>query len=117
MAEQPTQEGQATPTEETPRVLLYAIAGIRTRDTIVIPIFINGQRLEALVDTGSSHTFVDTTVARRITVESEPANLRATVANGDKVPCAAVARGITMFVGREESPITDASASAVSTWC
>jgi predicted aspartyl protease len=63
MAEQPTQEGQVTPTEETPCVSLYAIAGIRTRDTIVIPVFINGQRLEALVDTSSSHTFVNTAVA------------------------------------------------------
>jgi predicted aspartyl protease len=106
MAEQPTQEGQATPNEETPRVSLYAIAGIRTRDTIVIPVFVNGQRLEALVDTGSSHTFIDTAVARRIKLESEPANLRVTVANGDKVPCAAVARGILMLVGREEFPIT-----------
>jgi hypothetical protein len=87
-------------------VSLYAIAGICTRDTIVIPVFINGQRLEALVDIGSSHTFVDMAVARRITLESEPANLRVTVANGDKVPCVAVARGITMLVGREEFPIT-----------
>jgi hypothetical protein len=106
LEEQPTQEGQATPTEETPRVSLYVIAGIRTRDTIVIPVFVNGQRLEALVDTGSSHTFIDTAVARRIKLESEPANLRVTVANGDKVPCAAVARGILMLVGREEFPIT-----------
>jgi predicted aspartyl protease len=72
-------------------VSLYAIAGIHTRDTIVIPVFVNGPRLEALVDTGSSHTFVDTAVVRRIKLESEPANLRVTVANGDKVPCAAVA--------------------------
>jgi predicted aspartyl protease len=72
-------------------VSLYAIAGIRTRDTIVIPVFINGQRLEALVDTGSSHTFVDTAVARHIKLESELANLRVTVANGDKVPYAVVA--------------------------
>jgi hypothetical protein len=87
-------------------VSLYAIAGIRTRDTIVIPVFVNCQRLEALVDTGSSHTSVDTAVARRIKLESEPANLRVTVANGDKVPCAAVARGILMLVRREEFPIT-----------
>jgi hypothetical protein len=74
-------------------VSLYATAGIRTRDTIAIPVFVNGQRLEALVDTGSSHTFVDMAVARRIKLESELTNLRVTVANGDKVPCAAVARG------------------------
>jgi predicted aspartyl protease len=72
----------------------------------VIPAFVNGQRLEALVDTGSSHTFVDTAVARHIKLESAPANLRVTVANGDKVPCAVVARGILMLVGREEFPIT-----------
>jgi hypothetical protein len=106
MAEQPTQEEQATPTEETPHVSLNAIAGIRTRDTIVILVFINGQCLEALVDIGSSHTFVDTAVARRDKLESEPANLRVTVANGDKVPSAAVARGIPMLVGREEFSIT-----------
>jgi predicted aspartyl protease len=90
MAEQPTQEGQATPTKETPRMSLYVIADIRTRDTIVIPVFVNGQHLEALVDTGSSHTFVDTAVAQCIKLESEPTNLRVAVANGDKVPCAAV---------------------------
>jgi predicted aspartyl protease len=105
MAEQPTQEGQATPTKETPRVSLYAIACIRTRDTIVIPFFINDQRLEALIDTGSSHTFVDMAFGRRIKLESEPANLYVMVANGDKVPCAAVARGIPMLVGREEFSI------------
>jgi hypothetical protein len=106
MAEQPAQGGQVTPTEETSRVSLYAIAGIRTRETIVIPVFINGQCLKALVDTGSSHTFVDTAVVRRIKLASEPANLCVTVTNGDKVPCAAVAQGILMLIGREEFPIT-----------
>jgi hypothetical protein len=106
MAEQPTQERQAIPTEETPHMSLYAIAGIRTRDTIVIPVFVNCQCLEALVDVGSSHTFIDTAVARRIKLEFEPANLRVTVANGDKVLCATVARGILMLVGQEEFPIT-----------
>lgn len=43
---------------------------------------------------------------RRIQLESMPANLRVTVANGDHVPCAAVARNVPMLVSREEFSIS-----------
>lgn len=68
LAEQPLPEPQAPPADDTPRVALYALVGICPRDTMQLPIFINGHRLEALIDTGSSHTFVDAAVVRNVTM-------------------------------------------------
>jgi hypothetical protein len=39
-------------------VSIYALAGIRTYHTMLLPVMINGERLLALLDTGSTHTFL-----------------------------------------------------------
>jgi len=43
-----------------PTVSLYAIAGIRTANAMRLPVTINGCRLVALLDSGSTHNFIDT---------------------------------------------------------
>jgi hypothetical protein len=38
-------------------VSLYALAGIHTTNSMVVPVMIKGERLLALLDTGSTHNF------------------------------------------------------------
>jgi hypothetical protein len=39
-------------------VSIYALAGIRMYHTMLLPVMINEERLLALLDTGSTHTFL-----------------------------------------------------------
>lgn len=51
--EQPLLEQPASHAAAEPRVSLYRITDIHNRDTTQVPVYINGQRLEALIDTDS----------------------------------------------------------------
>ena len=39
-------------------VSLYALPGIRSEQTMLLPVTIHGERLVALLDTGSTHNFL-----------------------------------------------------------
>jgi hypothetical protein len=65
-------------------VSLHALAGIRTNKTLLLPILIKGERLLALMDTGSTHNFLNGDTMRRLGLPMEGGErLRVTVANGD----------------------------------
>lgn len=42
-------------------VLLHAIVGVRTVDTMQVPVYIHGHRLVAFLDSGSTHNFIHKT--------------------------------------------------------
>jgi hypothetical protein len=74
-------------------VSLHAMAGIKTEKTMLLPVTIHGERLTALVDTGSMHNFLSKEAMRRLTLQ--PAGVEkfsVTVANGDRLACQGVAR-------------------------
>ena len=97
----------AQPTEEPdPVVSLHAIAGIRTEDTMMVPVHIGGHRLTALLDSSSTHNFIHKDLMSRLGLATSSARLRVTVANGDRVPCGAVARNVAMHIGQEEFAIS-----------
>jgi len=49
-------DADALPAEEAaPVVSLHAIASIRTEDTMLVPVYIHGHHLTALLDSGSTH--------------------------------------------------------------
>ncbi|KAK1628363.1 hypothetical protein QYE76_002678 [Lolium multiflorum] len=50
-------------------VSLHAMAGIKTAKTMLLPVTINGERLTALVDTGSTHNFLSSTAMRRLALQ------------------------------------------------
>ena len=54
------------PTEEDIAISLAAITGINTEDTLRLNVVINGMTLQALVDTGSTHTFSHDELARNL---------------------------------------------------
>nr|XP_051190735.1 uncharacterized protein LOC127304062 [Lolium perenne] len=50
-------------------VSLHAMAGIKTAKTMLLPVTIKGERLTALVDTGSTHNFLSNTAMRRLALQ------------------------------------------------
>ena len=50
-------------------VSLHALAGIRDERTMLLPVMIQGERLVALVDTGSTHNFLPETTMRRLALQ------------------------------------------------
>ena len=47
-------------------VSLHALAGIRDERTMLLPVTIHGERLVALLDTGSTHNFLPEATMRRL---------------------------------------------------
>nr|XP_051201983.1 uncharacterized protein LOC127315544 [Lolium perenne] len=83
-------------------VSLHAMAGIKTAKTMLLPVTINGERLTALVDTGSTHNFLSNTAMRRLALQPAGSEkYSVTVANGDRLTCQGVARQVPMLVGDE----------------
>jgi hypothetical protein len=74
--------------EELPTISLHVITGIQPRSgrTMQVLVIINGAHLSALLDSGSTHNFVDSTSAARAGVQlTAQHGLRVAVANDDQV--------------------------------
>jgi hypothetical protein len=88
-------------------VSLHALAGIRTDKTLLLPVTINGERLLVLMDTGSTHNFLNgDTMSRLGLAMAGGEHLRVTVANGDRLPCAGIARDVPVIINDESFSIT-----------
>jgi len=83
-AEEPTAQEQ--PDANAFVVSLHALAGITTENTMLLPVEVNGERLVALLDTGSTHNFLRGDAMRRLGLSPMGGDqLRVTVANGDRL--------------------------------
>jgi hypothetical protein len=109
-ADAAAEDSAAPPDGPTANVLVvsvYALAGIHTSHTMLLPVMINGERLLALLDTGSTHTFLQGAVMRRLgLVPRGGDNLRVTVANGERLPCEGIACDVPVIIGDASFPIT-----------
>ncbi|KAK1614612.1 hypothetical protein QYE76_020129 [Lolium multiflorum] len=94
-------------------VSLHAMAGIKTAKTMLLPVTINGERLTALVDTGSTHNFLSSSAMRRLALQPAGAETYSvTVANGDRLTCQGVARQVPVLVGDEPFSIDSRARAA-----
>uniref|UniRef100_A0ACD6A1B0 Uncharacterized protein n=1 Tax=Avena sativa TaxID=4498 RepID=A0ACD6A1B0_AVESA len=83
-------------------VSLHALAGIKTAKTMLLPVTINGERLTALVDTGSTHNFLSRDAMRRLALQPAGAEkFSVAVANGDRLTCHGMARQVPVLIGDE----------------
>ena len=104
-------EDSATPAEEPTAnalvVSMYALAGIRTENTMLLPVSLKGELLLALLDTRSTHTFLQGHVMRRLGLSSSgAAHLHVTVASGERLPCEGIGRDIPLSIGGASYPVT-----------
>ncbi|XP_037474044.1 uncharacterized protein LOC119350203 [Triticum dicoccoides] len=88
-------------------VSLHALAGIRGEQTMLLPVTIHGERLVALLDTGSTHNFLPESTMRRLALPTTGGErLRITVANSDRLRCHGLARDVPISIGDEHFSIT-----------
>ncbi|XP_039778416.1 uncharacterized protein LOC120645728 [Panicum virgatum] len=87
-----TSPSRCTPSQASARVPLYN-SGAATR----------GATMVALIDSGSTHSFISDAMALRVGLVPTPRpGLSVGVANGDRVPIASVCRGVSMTVEDEQ---------------
>ncbi|XP_021303974.1 uncharacterized protein LOC8066654 [Sorghum bicolor] len=103
-------DGAGQPAQEAPVeaanalvVSLHAVAGIRIENTMLLPVMIK-ERLLALLDTGSTHNFLQSATMRRLGLSSTSSDqLRVTVTNGDCLACVGIAHDVPIIIGDESS--------------
>jgi hypothetical protein len=77
--------------EEAPVFSLHAVAGVTVSSTIQLRVTVGAEVFIALIDTGSTHSFIGEEAARRTGLPIEPRpRLTATVANGERIACPGV---------------------------
>lgn len=93
--------------DDTVTISLHALTGIRTSKTMRLAVIIGGVTMSALVDSGSTHTFVATEAARRLGLSpTTKSGLNVMVANGDQVTSSGICSGIPIKIDSEDF-ITD----------
>jgi hypothetical protein len=86
--------------EVTTDAMANALVGIRTAKSMVVPVLIKGERFLALLDTGSTHNFLRSDTMQCLGLATSGGEqLRVTVANGDRLPCASIARNVPIVIG------------------
>jgi hypothetical protein len=79
------------PGPEAPVFSLHAIAGVAVGNTVQLKVLLGAATFVALVDTGSTHSFIGEAAARRTGLHIEPRpRLTVTVANGECAACPGV---------------------------
>ncbi|XP_026450099.1 uncharacterized protein LOC113350204 [Papaver somniferum] len=79
------EEAVDTPVESDIEISLHALTGTISSDTIRIPGIIKKQKIYILIDTGSTHSFIDFALATKLHCDiHSTAHLLVTVANGER---------------------------------
>ena len=88
--------------EEELGISLSTLTGITTNCTMKLQVSIGGSELMALVDSGSTHTFVHDDVVHRLglDIEHRP-GLTVKAANGEQVTSPGICRAMTLTIAGE----------------
>jgi hypothetical protein len=94
---------EAAETGEDPPISLNAITGLAAADTMQLAVRVADKPLQALIDSGSTHSFISVGTATRLQLDIRPwPDLTVKVANGDRVATAGVCRMAHIFIDAEE---------------
>jgi hypothetical protein len=86
-----------------PLISLHAIVGLANAETMQLAVCIDNYTLGALIDSGSTHSFISASATSLLHMEPEERlGLRVTVANGDRVASAGICRVVHIFIDSEE---------------
>jgi hypothetical protein len=88
-----------------PTISLHALTGIQPRSarTMQVVVLVAGAPLTALLDSGSTHNFIDTDTVQRIEVHLQGrSGLRVAVANGDRLTSPGSYADLQITVGEED---------------
>lgn len=80
-------------------ISLYALTGIKTGPTMQLPVFFGNITKQALVDSGSTQSFLASTMARHLgLVPRAQPGLMVGVANGNRVPSTGVCEAVKILI-------------------
>jgi hypothetical protein len=93
-------------TEEDIRISMHALPSVAPSDTLRLSVKINGVELTALVDSGSTHTFIHDEVARRVGLDiTHRPDLMVTVAKGTRLRSSGICSSTTVGIHGEQFAI------------
>ena len=100
-ADDPAAQGDT----EAPCFSLQAVAGVPVADTMQLAVQLGAASLVALLDSGSTHSFISEEAARRsgLPLRHRP-RLTAMVANDEKITCAGVIRDAPLLIAGASFP-------------
>jgi len=85
------------------QISLAAITGIRANATLQLVAHIRDTPATALVDSGSTHSFIDESLAHRLGLVPDPRpGLSVGVANGDRVASSGLCKAVRLVIDKEE---------------
>jgi hypothetical protein len=89
--------------EEKPLISLNAITGISATKTMTLHVHLLDSVVEALVDSGSTHSFISADTASRLHLQPvyRP-GLQVIVANGDRVASVGICRDVHIVIDKDE---------------
>jgi hypothetical protein len=94
---------EAAETGEDPLISLNTITGLAVDYTMQLAIRVADEPLRALIDSGSTHSFISVVAASRLHLDILPhPDLSVKVANGDRVATVGVCRATRVFIDTEE---------------
>ena len=86
--------------DETPAISFHAFAGHSVPSTLRLEGRVNGHPVLILVDSGSTHNFIQTRMAKFLGLVVQPtAHLKVTIGNGDSLGCAGLCKGVDLDLG------------------
>jgi hypothetical protein len=87
---------------EALQISLHALTGIKTGETMQVTARIGNEVFHALLDSGSTHSFIAETAATRLSLPlMGRANLFAMVADGERIQCAGFFQQTEFFINKE----------------
>lgn len=91
---------------DTVSISLHALTGITAADTLKLRVRVAGADLVALVDTGSTHTFISTDIASKLGLHATPRpGLSVKVANGERVASGGLCASTDVLIANEQFAI------------
>jgi hypothetical protein len=109
IVEEPEEQDDAPPPAEETQfgpdklmISLSAAMGIWARDTMQMRVKIGAHEFTALLDSGSTHNFINPDAASHADLQfSDSVGAHVIVANGDHVDCQGLARSVQLRIGTE----------------
>jgi len=99
-ADEDSQDGSES--DEDLKISLAAITGIQTSATLHLTARVCDTAATALVDSGSTHSFIDEALAQRLGLTPVPRpGLSVGVANGDRVASAGLCKAVHLVIDKE----------------
>uniref|UniRef100_A0A2N9H8H7 RNA-directed DNA polymerase n=1 Tax=Fagus sylvatica TaxID=28930 RepID=A0A2N9H8H7_FAGSY len=94
-----TAEEEANETTLQPEISLHALTGADTPDTMRVSGWVHGKKLHILIDSGSTHNFINSKIAKKLGCRTISApTFHVEVANGERLSCNEIYQTVPMDI-------------------